>query len=112
MTDLRAAPLTEAETRAGLWAIRRVLDLARAADPAEIDDVLAAAGCLPEHMLRPAGFPGHFRDTLAGLASRHHDFDPVLAEFDRLTGRNGRNGRKGWPRDLDDDPWRDCGAAD
>ena len=109
MTDLRAAPLTDAETRAGLWAIRRVLDLARSADPADLDDILVAAGTLPDDLLRPAGFPGHFRDTLAGLASRHHDFDPVLAEFDRLTGRNGR---KGWPRDPDDDPWRDCGAAD
>ena len=109
MTDLRAAPLTEAETRAGLWAIRRVLDLARAADPADLDDVLVAAAGLPEHMLRPAGFPDQFRDTLDGLASRHGDFAPVLAEFDRLTGRHGR---KGWPRAPDDDPWRDCGAAD
>jgi hypothetical protein len=110
MTDLRAAPLSEAETRAGLWAIRRVLDLARhaAADLDDLDDVLAAAGALPEHMLRPAGFPDRFRGTLEGLADRHTGFAPVLAEFDRLTGRPRR--RRAF--DPDDDPWRDCGAAD
>jgi hypothetical protein len=109
MTDLRAAPLTEAETRAGLWAIRRVLDLARHADRDELDDILAAAGSLPDHMLQPAEFPGRFRGTLEELANRYHEYATVLAEFDRL---NGRSGRKVWPRDIDDDPWRDCGAAD
>jgi hypothetical protein len=114
MTDLRAAPtpLTEAETRAGLWAIRRVLDLARhaagQADPADLADVLAAAGDLPDLMLRPAGFPDRFRTTLEGLACRHEGYAPVLAEFDRLTGRV----RRRRPRHPDDDPWRDCGAGD
>ena len=99
MTDLRAAPLTEAETRAGLWAIRRVLDLARhaVADRDDLDDVLG-----------PAGFPDDFRGTLAELADRHDGFAPVLAEFDRLTGRSLR--RRAF--DVDDDPWRDCGEGD
>jgi hypothetical protein len=113
MTDLRAAPLSETETRAGLWAIRRVLDLARStaaerSNPADLEDVLATAAGLPEHMLRPAGFPDEFRGTLEELAHRHDAFAAVLAEFDRLTGRPRRK-RSYHP---DDDPWRDCGAAD
>jgi|SRR5579883_1654420 len=116
MTDVHATPalLTEAETRAGLWAIRRVLDLARhaAADrasAADLTDVLAAAEALPALMLRPAGFPDRFRGTLEGLAGRHPAYAPVLAEFDRLTGRRRKPARRHHP---DDDPWRDCGASD
>lgn len=114
MTDLSAAPaLSEAETRAGLWAIRRVLDLARHAAAGraahdDLADVLAAAGTLPDLMLRPVGFPDRFRGALERLARRHDTFAPVVAEFDRLTGRVPRRLR----RHPDDDPWRDCGAAD
>lgn len=117
MTELSAtaAPLTDAETRAGLWAIRGVLDLARqaAADRAAHDDladVLTAAEALTALMLRPAGGNrDRFRDTLERLAGRHPGYAPVLAEFDRLTGRGRRLVRAFHP---DEDPWRDCGASD
>jgi hypothetical protein len=115
MTNLHPAPLSETETRAGLWAIRRVLSLARdaASDwaaPKDLADMLSSAEALPAAMLRQAEFPHQFRDTLEGLAHRHDTFAPVLDEFDRLTGR--RPTRRLRAFDPDDDPWRDCGAAD
>jgi hypothetical protein len=107
------APLTEAETRAALRAVRRVLDLARqeadTQDREKLADVLSAAGELPELIARPDQFRDRFRPTLADLAYRHHEFAAVLSEFDRATDPPRRRRRRPGPHD---ELWRDCGAGD
>jgi hypothetical protein len=117
MNELPIVPLTEAQTRAGLWAIRRVLDVARHAatdpdtpsDAEELAEVLACVEDLPAQMLRPVGFPDRFRGTLEDLAQRNTAFAPVLDEFDRLTNRHRKRVKA---FSLEDDPWRDCGCGD
>ena len=100
--------LTEVETRAGLRAVCRVLDVVgqqarrhRSAD--ELADMLTAARTLPEMLAEPDEFRVRFRPALQRLADRSRDFAPVLNEFDRSTGvRRCR---------AEDDPWFDCGGG-
>ena len=101
--------LTEVETRAGLRAVCRVLDVvgqqARRNRPAgELADVLSAARTLPEMLAEPDEFRVRFRPALQRLADRHRDFAPVLNEFDRSTGVRRC-------RPAEDDLWFDCGGG-
>lgn len=94
------APLTDAETRAALKAVGRVLDLAaEPAPPAAVADALHAARTLPELLSRPADFRDRFRPALKRLARKHRRFGEALQVFDEGTDRHP-------------DLWRDCGAAD
>ena len=97
------APLTDAETRAALRAVGRVLDLAgesaRPAPPTAVAAALHAARTLPDLLARPDAFRDRFRPALERLARRHRRFGPALDEFDEATDRHS-------------DLWRDCGEAD
>lgn len=106
-----AKSLTPIESRAGLDAVGRVLDLARdqarSADPADMADILATAGQLPPLLAEPGEFRSRFRPTLQRLARRHPEFAPVLSEFDLRT----------WPKrrktvSPEAELWIDCGVAD
>ena len=86
----RTAPLTEAEARAALRAIHRVLVAARAmaydrADPAALADVLDAAEVLPQSLLRPAEFDDLFRPTLDALAAKYPALRGARDEFAEAT---------------------------
>lgn len=94
------APLTDAETRAALKAVGRVLDLASgSAPPAAVADALHAARTLPDLLSRPDEFRDRFRPALKRLARRHRRFGEALHAYDEATDRHP-------------DLWRDCGAAD
>ena len=93
------APLTDAETRAALKAVGRVLDLASGSPPAAVADALHAARTLPDLLSDPDDFRDRFRPALKRLARRHRRFGEALQAYDEATDR--------YP-----DLWRDCGAAD
>lgn len=94
MTDLHPPPAPD--TLADLRAARRVFDLARQATRGRPE--LAAALATSGLMARLVPDQDEFRGALTDLADRHPEFAPALAEYAR--------------RRPDDDPWRDCGAAD
>lgn len=87
----RTNPLTEAEQRAALRAIHRLLVEARAmayrhADYHELADLLDAAEVLPQSLLRPAEFDDLFRATLADLAEKYPAARGIHEEFTRTVG--------------------------
>jgi hypothetical protein len=98
--------LSEAETRAALRAVGRVLSLAgehaRRHAPDQLADVLCSARTLPEMLNDPDEFRARFRPALQRLASRHREYASVLSEFDRGTGT------RRCP--VEDDLWIDCGG--
>lgn len=101
--------LSETETRAGLRAVGRVLQLAgehaRHADRTDrLADALSAARSLPELIAEPDEFRVRFRPALQRLVDRHREFAPVLSEFDRSTGVRRC-------RPPEDDLWFDCGGG-
>jgi hypothetical protein len=86
----RTAPLTEAELRAALRAIHRIVATARGmaydrADPAALADVLDAAEVLPLSLVRPAEFEDLFRPTLDALAGQFPAFRGIRDEFIEAT---------------------------
>ncbi len=83
----RTAPLTEAELRAALRAIQRILATARgmAYDPAELTEVLDAVEVLPPSLLRPAEFENLFRPALDALAGQFPVFRGIRDEFIEAT---------------------------
>ncbi|OWK36814.1 hypothetical protein [Fimbriiglobus ruber] len=88
-TAVTYAPLTPTETRAGLRAVARVLDVTRdrvryEATPDDLADVFGRAAVLRECLGSADQFREHFRVTLQDLADRHHAFEAVLSEFDTL----------------------------
>jgi hypothetical protein len=100
--------LSETETRAGLRAVGRVLQLAgeharRSDRPDKLADVLSAARGLPELLAEPDEFRVRFRPALQKLVDRHREFAAVLSEFDRATGVRRC-------RPPEDDLWFDCGG--
>lgn len=107
--------LSERETRAGLRAMGRVLEVSRdeVRRSVPIDNlagILDSTAKMSEMLTRPEMFREQFRPTLERLADEHHEFSAVLTEFDRAT-RPGQRRRRMAMTSLED-LWIDCAAGD
>ena len=128
-TAVTYAPLTPTETRAGLRAVARVLDVTRdrvryEAAPDDLADVFGRAAVLRECLGSADQFRDQFRDTLQDLADRHPAFETVLVEFETLISHPAAASqprsrgdtlyaRASRPRtSAEDEMWTDLGGGD